>query len=183
MAGQGARRVERARKVSNPRPSVLETAAPPLARAQRTGAPDVGRVRRRRADDQTGTSELPAHDGTAGIGKLPSSRLILMIEGLAGCARERADARQGPTLERSCGDVDACHRNDHCGLRERDMSTGFPIVEALPMAGPDLAVWPSFVGLRASRPRTTRGRVVRDHSLRRHDRVIPVEPGGGVSIR
>jgi hypothetical protein len=56
-------------------------------------------------------SELPAHDGPAGIGKLPSSRLILMTEVLAGCARERAEARQGSTLERSFGGEDACHRN------------------------------------------------------------------------
>jgi uncharacterized protein (DUF1697 family) len=34
-----------------------------------------------------------------------------MIEVLAGYARERAEARQGSTLERSFGGVDACHRN------------------------------------------------------------------------
>ena len=34
-----------------------------------------------------------------------------MIEVLAGCARERAEARQGSTLERSFGGADACHRN------------------------------------------------------------------------
>ena len=66
--------------MSNPRPSVLETAAPPLARAQRECAHDVVRVMRRSAEDQTNASELPAHDGPAGIGKLPSSRLTLMIE-------------------------------------------------------------------------------------------------------
>ena len=59
-----------------------------------------------------GASELPAHDGAAGIGRLPSSRLILLIEVVAGCARERADARQGSTLEHWFGGVDACHRND-----------------------------------------------------------------------
>src|SRR5688572_12427159 len=56
-------------------------------------------------------SELPALDGPADVGKLPSSRLGLVIEALAGCARERADARQGPTLERSFGGADACHRD------------------------------------------------------------------------
>lgn len=56
-------------------------------------------------------SELPAHDGPAGIGKLPSSRLRLMIEVLAGCARQRAEARQGSALEHSFGGEDACHRN------------------------------------------------------------------------
>ncbi len=34
-----------------------------------------------------------------------------MIEVVAGCARERAEARQGSTLERSFGGADACHRN------------------------------------------------------------------------
>lgn len=48
-----AGRREQARKVSNPRPSVLETAAPPLARAQREDAHDVVRVMRRSAEDQT----------------------------------------------------------------------------------------------------------------------------------
>src|SRR5438270_12883250 len=38
---------------------------------------------------------LPAHDGPAGIGRFPSSRLCLMIEGSAGLARVRAEARQG----------------------------------------------------------------------------------------
>lgn len=65
-------------------------------------------------------SELPAHDGPAGIGKLPSFRLILVPEVLAGCARERAEARQGSTLERSFGGADACHRAamiEHHGRR------------------------------------------------------------------
>ena len=88
-------------------------------------AHDVVRVMRRSAEDQTEASELPAHDGPAGIGKLPSSRLILMIEVLAGCAHERAEARQGSTLERSFGGADACHRNDDSALRDRDMSTAF----------------------------------------------------------
>ena len=91
---------------------------------------DVGaRGRARDAENaltsRRGASELPAHDGPAGMGKLPSSRLVLMIGVLAGCARERAEARQGSTLERSFGDADACHGNDNCELRDRDMSTGF----------------------------------------------------------
>jgi hypothetical protein len=31
---------------------------------------------------------------------------------LAGCARERAEARQGSTLERAFGGAYACHRNN-----------------------------------------------------------------------
>ena len=59
---------------------------------------------------------LPTHDGPAGIGKLPSSRRRLMIEVFAGCARKRAEARQGSTLERSFGGEHACHRtSDHHG--------------------------------------------------------------------
>ena len=70
-------------------------------------------------------SELPAHDGPAGIGKLPSSRLRLMIEVSAGCARKRAEARQGSTLEPSFGGEHACHRtSDHHGSGAF-MSTGF----------------------------------------------------------
>ena len=53
---------------------------------------------------------LPAHDGPAGIGRAPSSRLDLMIEIRAGQARERAEARQGLTLERWFGGEGACHR-------------------------------------------------------------------------
>ena len=55
---------------------------------------------------------LPAHDRPAGIGRVPSSRLHLMIEICAGRARGRAEARQGLTLDRSFGGEDACHRND-----------------------------------------------------------------------
>ncbi len=73
---------------------------------------------RRSAGDRRKASELPAHDGPAGIGKFPSSRLILLIEVVAGCARERAEARQGSTLERSFGGADACHRNDDSAPRD-----------------------------------------------------------------
>jgi hypothetical protein len=66
--------------------------------------------------DQTEWRELPAHDGPAGIGKLPSFRLVLMIEILAGQTRKRAEARQGLALERSFGRSYACHRNRHFAL-------------------------------------------------------------------
>ena len=55
---------------------------------------------------------LPAHDGPAGIGRFPSSRLRLMTEVHAGLARVRAEARQGLALERRLGGEDACHRSD-----------------------------------------------------------------------
>src|SRR5918999_4963904 len=100
---------EQARKVSNPRPSVLETAAPPLARAPGRCAHDVVRVVRRTCWRASWASALPAHDGPAGIGRLPSSRLTLEVGVVAGRARERADARQGVALRRSFGDACACH--------------------------------------------------------------------------
>ena len=55
---------------------------------------------------------LPAHDGPAGIGRFPSSRLRLMIETHGGLARIRAEARQGLPLEQRLGGEDACHRSD-----------------------------------------------------------------------
>ena len=68
---------EQARKVSNPRPSVLETAAPPLARVQRNNAHDGVRV-----DDEDSERmkerQLPANVGTAGIPGFPTSRLSLI---------------------------------------------------------------------------------------------------------
>lgn len=53
---------------------------------------------------------LPAHDGPAGIGSIPSTRLRLMIEGSAGLARIRAEAPQGLVLEHWFGGEDRCHR-------------------------------------------------------------------------
>jgi hypothetical protein len=39
--------------------------------------------------------DLPAHDGTAGIGRVPSFRCRLIIEASTGLTRNRAEARQG----------------------------------------------------------------------------------------
>ncbi len=78
--------------------------------SSRECAYDVVRVMGEALKNRRKSSELPAHDGPAGIGKLPSSRLILMVEVRAGFARKRAEARQGSALERSFDDTDACHR-------------------------------------------------------------------------
>ena len=69
---------------------------------------------------------LPAHDGAAGIGRFPSSRLRLMIEAHAGLARVRAEARQGLALEQRLGGEDACHRSDDGEPTAQRVSTEFP---------------------------------------------------------
>jgi hypothetical protein len=87
-------RREHARKESNPRPAVLETAAPPwLGRkkelARMTSCASGGKD----AVTQTEIVELPAHVGPAGFGSFPTSRPLLMIERLAGQARMNAAAQ------------------------------------------------------------------------------------------
>jgi hypothetical protein len=76
---------EQARKVSNPQPSVLETAAPPLARAQML-------LRMTECAEELQTSVGPAG-----------------IPGLILEARVRADARRGCTPELRFGEVHAFH--------------------------------------------------------------------------
>ena len=67
---------EQARKVSNPRPSALETAAPPLARAQESTRMTVCTWEKR--GEQTAERRLPANVGAAGIPGFPTSRLSLI---------------------------------------------------------------------------------------------------------
>jgi hypothetical protein len=100
-----------ARKESNPRPAVLETAAPPWLERKRDDAHDVVRGMPEGAAVQAERPELPAHAGTAGIGRFPTPRPLLMIERLAGWARVRAEAPQGFAPELRPGGKDACHRN------------------------------------------------------------------------
>ena len=85
-------------KESNPRPAVLETAAPPWLERKKdeVSAPAVGRAERKVAGTQRFSVELPADDdGPAGIGGFPSSLPPLMIQRLAIWARERAVAQRG----------------------------------------------------------------------------------------
>ena len=63
--------------MSNPRPSVLETAAPPVARARRKQAHDEVRVRDEDAERTEGA--LATSDaGVTGIPGLPTSPLSLI---------------------------------------------------------------------------------------------------------
>ena len=65
-----------ARKESNPRPAVLETAAPPWLERKKSGknAQAVVRAKRKLAGTRRLSVELPADDdGSAGIGGFPSS--------------------------------------------------------------------------------------------------------------
>jgi len=69
-------------------------------------AQDVVRVCGEGAEVQTESVGLPAHDGLGRIGKLPSFRLILLMEASSRHARGRAEL-QGSTLEQFRGGEDA----------------------------------------------------------------------------
>ena len=87
-----------ARRESNPRLAVLETAAPPWLERKRDemSAQAVGRAERKVAGTLRFSVELPADDdGPAGIGRFPSAQPPLMIQRLAIWARERAVAQRG----------------------------------------------------------------------------------------
>ena len=110
-AGLDVRR-EHARKDSNLRPAVLETAAPPwLERKKESARMTLCASGGKGAVTQTEIVELPAHVGPAGFGRFPTSRPQLMIERLARKARIDAKAQRGCTSERLRGGEDACHRS------------------------------------------------------------------------
>ena len=90
-----------ARKESNPRPAVLETAAPPWLERERMkkGAQDVVRATGNGGGTCDVRSELPAQSGPAGIGGFPDAGWLLVIERLAGSARIRAEAPRGQAPE------------------------------------------------------------------------------------
>lgn len=60
----------------------------------------------RKGGNSGGAGELPARPGSAGIGRFPRPRPLLMTKRLAGPARIRAEAQGG----RCGGDGRACHR-------------------------------------------------------------------------
>ena len=83
VAGLDARQAH-ARKESNLRPAVLETAAPPWLERKRDDAHDVVRGVIGGGAAAEREAELPARVGPAGIGRFPTPRPLLMIERLAG---------------------------------------------------------------------------------------------------
>ena len=86
-----------ARKESNLRPAVLETAYAAMARAQVRTTRMRWCVELRKARRPSVKLSYQARVGPAGIGRFPTPRPLLMIERLAGQARIGAKARRGCT--------------------------------------------------------------------------------------
>jgi hypothetical protein len=102
-----------ARKESNPRPSVLETAAPPWLEPQRTAKCDWPRMTEC-ADWERGRwrnpkIRLPAHAGIADFG-ISRARRPTHDERSAGQARGHAEDGVGIAPLRLLGEEFACHR-------------------------------------------------------------------------
>jgi hypothetical protein len=75
---------------------------------------------------------LPALDGFARQGEVPSPRLLLVIE-RAGSARRRAEARQGKPQEHQFGGAVACHRVVDFAPHRRPGQPLFEITPWLPV--------------------------------------------------